>query len=90
MILLMAMLDMLGIASIMPFIAVLSNPQLIETNIILSQMFEYAVKFGVQNNQEFLLALGILVFIFSNITYISSFNSLRTSTFSCNARIWFR
>ncbi len=64
MILLMAMLDMLGIASIMPFIAVLSNPQLIETNIILSQMFEYAGNFGVQNNQEFLLALGILVFLF--------------------------
>ena len=57
MILLMAMLDMLGIASIMPFIAVLSNPQLIETNIILSQMFEYAGNFWCKIIRNFLLAL---------------------------------
>ncbi len=39
MILIMALLDMLGVASIMPFIAVLSNPELIETNVMLNKMF---------------------------------------------------
>ena len=36
MILFMALLDMLGVASIMPFIAVLTNPNLVETNEILN------------------------------------------------------
>lgn len=36
---LMAFLDMLGVASILPFIAVLSNPQIIETNNFLNHLF---------------------------------------------------
>ena len=32
MIYIMALLDMIGVASILPFIAVLTNPSLIETN----------------------------------------------------------
>ena len=35
MILIMAMLDMIGVASIMPFMTVLTNPSLVESNIIL-------------------------------------------------------
>ena len=34
MILIMALLDMIGVASILPFMAVLTNPGLIETNLI--------------------------------------------------------
>ena len=64
MILIMALLDMLGVASIMPFIAVLSNPELIETNIILNKMFKVSGMFGVETNQQFLFALGIFVFLF--------------------------
>jgi|TARA_B100001741_G_C16552297_1_gene600084 ABC-type multidrug transport system fused ATPase/permease subunit len=64
MILIMALLDMLGVASIMPFIAVLSNPELIETNIMLNKMFKISGIFGVETNQQFLFALGIFVFIF--------------------------
>ena len=37
-ILIMALLDMIGVASILPFIAVLSNPDFIETNFILNSM----------------------------------------------------
>ena len=40
MIIIMALLDMVGVASILPFMAVLTNPSLIETNFILSKMFE--------------------------------------------------
>ena len=63
MILLMALLDMIGVVSIVPFMAVLTNPDLIETNLILNIMFQKSKMFGVENNQQFLFALGILVFM---------------------------
>lgn len=63
MIIIMALLDMMGVASIMPFMAVLTNPQLIETNEVLIFMFQRMEVFGVKNNQQFLFSLGILVFM---------------------------
>ena len=63
MILIMALLDMIGVASILPFMAVLINPDIIQTNIILNKMFQASSIFGVENNQQFLLALGVLVFV---------------------------
>ena len=63
MIAMMAILDMIGIASILPFMAVISNPDIIETNTILSKVFQVSTKFGVENNQQFLFALGVLVFL---------------------------
>ena len=36
--LIMALLDMIGVASILPFMAVLTNPTLIETNQILNSL----------------------------------------------------
>jgi ABC-type bacteriocin/lantibiotic exporter with double-glycine peptidase domain len=62
MILFMGILDMIGVASVMPFIAVLTNPNLIETNIILKYIYQISSIFGVQNNQQFLFILGILLF----------------------------
>ena len=62
MISIMALLDMIGVASILPFVAVLTNPSLIETNVILNTMFQISSVFGVDTNQQFLFALGILVF----------------------------
>ena len=63
MIIIMALLDMIGIASILPFIAVLTNPSLIETNIFLNTVYQASIKFGVETNQEFLFFLGVLVFL---------------------------
>ena len=63
MILLMALLDVIGVASILPFMAVLTNPSLIETNFILNAMFEASNIFGVKNNQQFLFFLGVSVFL---------------------------
>lgn len=63
MILFMAFLDMLGVASIMPFIAVLTNQELIETNEILNTAYKTLSVFGVETNQQFLFVLGIFVFI---------------------------
>ena len=62
MMLIVALLDMIGVASIVPFIAVLTNPSIVETNLILNKMFQVSNIFGVENNQQFLFALGILVF----------------------------
>ena len=63
MIITMALLDMIGVASIMPFIAVLTNPSLIDTNVTLNNLFKSSIFFGVENKQQFLFALGILVFV---------------------------
>ena len=63
MIITMAFIDMLGIASILPFIAILTNPQLIETNYILKSAFEFTSAFGVVTDQQFLFVLGIIVFV---------------------------
>lgn len=64
MILLMALLDMLGVASIMPFIAVLSNPQLIETNVFLTKSYHIAGSvFNVTTKEEFLFVFGVCIFI---------------------------
>ena len=64
MIIIMAFLDMIGVASILPFMAVLTNPGLIETNNILNIMFQASSIFGVENDQQFLFILGFFVFAF--------------------------
>ena len=61
MMLLVALFDMIGVASILPFMAVLTNPILVETNIILNSMFKISNIFGVETNQQFLFALGFVV-----------------------------
>ena len=48
MILIMALLDMVGVASILPFMAIVTNPSLIETNIILKSVFQFSKTFGVE------------------------------------------
>ena len=63
MILIMALLDMIGVASILPFMAVLTNPDIVQTNIILGKMFQASSVFNVENNQQFLYFLGVLVFV---------------------------
>ena len=64
MIIIMAFIDMLGVASILPFMAVLTNPSLIETNSFLSSMFQATSAIGIKTTQEFIFLLGVLVFIF--------------------------
>ena len=76
MILIMALLDMIGVAFILPFMAVLTNPNLIETNDTLSMIFQSLSIFGVENYQQFLFALGFLLFVFLIISL--SFKALTT------------
>lgn len=59
-ILLMALFEMVGIASIMPFMAVVANPAVIETNFWLKLVYD-ALHFN--DKREFLVFLGFGVFV---------------------------
>jgi len=63
MVLIMALLEMAGVASIMPFMAVLTNPGIIETNSLLNKVYTLSSLFGVETHQQFLFFLGIIVFV---------------------------
>ena len=63
MILLMAFLDVLGVASILPFVAVLANPELVQTNVALNTAFINSRHIGIYNLEHFLFALGLLFFV---------------------------
>ena len=63
MILVMAFLDMLGVASILPFMAVLANPEIVQTNIVLNTLFNFTSHAGIHTTEQFLFALGISVFV---------------------------
>ena len=41
----MALLDVIGVASILPFMATLTNPSIIETNFILNKMYQISFLF---------------------------------------------
>ena len=69
-ILCMALLDVIGIASVLPFIAVLSNPELIETNAALNYLYQASSILGVGSNKQFMLALGVVVFLLLIISLI--------------------
>ena len=70
MMLLMSFVETLGVASIFPFIAILTNPIMIETNIFLSKIFQVSKVFGVKDNQHFFLLLGSCVFLILVISII--------------------
>ena len=76
MIIIMALLDMVGIASVMPFMAVISNPDIIETNNMLNEIFQFSKKFGIENEDQFLFVLG--VFVFLTLVISLSFKALTT------------
>ncbi len=60
MIFVMALLDMTGVASIMPFLSVLANPGVVETNQYLAAAYR---KLGYSDPGAFLYFLGIVVFV---------------------------
>jgi len=54
-----ALLDMIGVASIMPFVAVLANPSVIESNGYLNWMYK---SLGFTSQQDFLSFLALVFF----------------------------
>ena len=77
MILIMALVDMMGVASILPFMAVLANTDLIETNSILNAMYQASSIFSVENHQQFLFALGVMVFLL--LVFSLAFKAITTN-----------
>jgi len=64
---LVALFEVAGIASIMPFMAVVMNPEVIHTNRFLERAFQ---ELGFQSDQTYLIALGLLVLgllVFGNV-----------------------
>ncbi|SIR05380.1 ABC-type bacteriocin/lantibiotic exporter, contains an N-terminal double-glycine peptidase domain [Alkalispirochaeta americana] len=58
MILILAFVEMAGVGSIMPFLAVAADPTLVETNPYLSRAYEF---FGFTSTTRFLIFLGVVV-----------------------------
>ena len=54
-----AVVDAAGVASILPFMAVMSDPEVIKTNPTLSQAYEY---FAFSSERDFLVFLGSALF----------------------------
>lgn len=61
--LLVATLDMIGVASILPFMAVLANRDLIQSNQFLETVFNISRTIGVETIDQFLFVMGLTVFI---------------------------
>lgn len=53
----MAFIESAGVVSIMPFLAVLSNPEVVDSNHYLKQLFNFT---GASNKQDFIVYLGFL------------------------------
>ena len=68
------LLEMAGILSVLPFLYVLTDPSIVETNKVLKKLFEISLIFGIKTNHEFLLFLGIVILAFMTISL--SFKSL--------------
>jgi len=73
MVLVLAMLEMIGVVSILPFMAVLMNPDLIDTNIVLNTAFKTSNVLGVETKKNFLFLLGVFVFLIFIITLTFKF-----------------
>ena len=73
MILVMALLDVIGVASVLPFMAVLANPKMVETSAVLAKVYQ---RLGFTDTQQFLFFLGIMVFVL--LVFSLGFKSLTT------------
>ena len=63
MMVILALLEMAGVLSIMPFMAVLLNPEVVETNNLLNSVYRNSNIIGINNRKEFIFFLGIAVFL---------------------------
>jgi len=76
MVLTMALLDMIGVASIMPFMAVVANPEIVESNVFLKTAYAVSINVGIDTIEEFLFLLGAIVFVLLVVSQV--FKALTT------------
>ena len=60
MVIVMALLETAGVASVMPFLSVLGNPEVVHTNQVLSTVYQ---GLGFESVDTFLMALGAAAFV---------------------------
>ena len=73
---LMALLDVVGIASIFPFIMLLSDPSVVETNVYLNYLFKSLHIFNVTTVESFNYFVGFIFFLLLIISItFKAFNS---------------
>ena len=70
----MAGFDMIGVASIMPFMALVSKPSVIETNYYFNYLFNF---FEFKKHENFIFFIGILVF--TTFLFSTMFKAFTTS-----------
>jgi len=58
----MALLETAGVASVMPFLAILGNPEMLHTNFILRTLYTHAQSLGIGTPDDFLIVLGLGAF----------------------------
>jgi ATP-binding cassette, subfamily B, bacterial PglK len=59
----MAVLEALGVVSVMPFLAVLANPNIVQSNSFLKELFDYSKYLGIKSPDDFLVLLGVVVIV---------------------------
>jgi ABC-type multidrug transport system fused ATPase/permease subunit len=69
-ILVMAIVDVAGIASILPFMTILLNPNIIKDNQYFELFYNSSKNYGVEDSLDFTVLIGILVFLFLVISQI--------------------
>jgi ABC-type multidrug transport system fused ATPase/permease subunit len=85
-----SLLETLGVLSILPFVAVLSNPKLIETNNFLNILYQKTVLIGITDEIKFIIFLGFSSFfgiIISIIFRISSIYLIGRFSFKTESSI---
>ena len=86
-ILIMAFIEVAGLASIVPFMAILSDPDIIVNNSKLNALFQASRDFGVKNEKQFLFLSGLAVFLLLVISLITkAFATYLQINFSANAK----
>ena len=56
--------EIIGIGSIVPFVATISNPSLVESNTYLIYLYDLSLNFGVHDIKGFFIFLGAIAIIF--------------------------
>lgn len=81
-VMIMALLDTVGIASILPFMSLLANPQLVESNFYLKIAYS---SFNFENPMAFLFVLGIASFLLLIISLsFKAFSTYLQTRFALN------
>jgi ATP-binding cassette, subfamily B, bacterial PglK len=70
-ILIMAFIEIAGLASILPFMAILSDPDIIENHSKLNAVFQASKGFGIESEKQFLFLSGLVVFLLLVISLIT-------------------